>query len=103
MIQKDEVTHFLTAEAGYTSGEAEAAAADLLVSQPAIQQAFEQWRHTGELPAFAVEGYTAQRLVSEYGFHPVAALLSMDWLLTDPAAASTALRHGFDTVKLAEK
>ena len=103
MIQKDEVMHFLTVEAGYTSGEADAAASDLLVSHPTIQQAFEQWRHTGELPTFAVEAYTAQRLVTEYGFHPVAALLTMGWLLTDPVAASAALRHGYDTVKLAEK
>jgi hypothetical protein len=99
MMTQDELIRFLSVEEGYTPVQAGAAAGDLLVSQPVIQEAFESWRESGELPALAVEEFTLQNLVSEQGFRPVAALLTMDWLLTEPEVALAALREGYDRVE----
>ena len=45
-----------------------------------------------------VEGYTAQRLMQERHMKPVAAFLTLDWLLKEPAAALKALARPYDVV-----
>lgn len=100
MKQKSEIVHFLISQAGYKPHVAELTADDLLAAQPVIQQAFKVWYDTEVLPELEIEGYTAQRLIAEYHLHPVAALLTLDWLLVDPQEALTALRYGTDTVQI---
>jgi len=100
MKKRSELVHFLITQAGYEPKVAELTADDLLAAQPLIQQAFEVWQSTEVLPELEIESYTAQRLIEEYHFHPVAALLTLDWLMTDPQEALTALKYGFDSVQI---
>lgn len=102
MKKRSELVHFLIMQADYKPHVAEITADDLLAAQPPIQQAFETWQDTGVLPELEIESYTAQRLIEEYHFHPVAALLTLDWLMTDPQEALTALKYGFDSVQVSE-
>lgn len=103
MKKRSELVHFLITQANYEPKVAELTADDLLAAQPPIQQAFEAWQSTGALPELEIEGYTAQRLIEEYHFHAVAALLTLDWLITDPQEALTALKYGFDTVQISKE
>lgn len=99
MSKLDDIYRYLTTEAGYAPAEAEIAAEDLAACGPDIQAAFELWRQTGRLAPLQVAEFTLANLVSDYRFHPVAALLTMDWLLSEPDAAVAALRHGYDLVE----
>ena len=43
------------------------------------------------MPKLSIAGYTLQRLIDEHGMLPVAAFLTLDWLLRDPARATASL------------
>jgi len=87
---------YLISEWKYTEHEAKMVTEDLLVSQPQIQQSFDLWQASGDLPTLEVEGYTVQQLAKEHGMNPMAALLTLDWLLTDPESAKSAIAEGYD-------
>lgn len=96
----DEIIARLVAEFGYTEKNAESVAHDLRACTPIVQEAFEKWwRGEGLDPHLEVKGYTLKRLVEEYGFGPIAALLDMDWLIREPEKASQALSEGFDIIE----
>lgn len=89
----------LIATQGYSEREADIAARGLLDSNPLIQQAYITWRQTQVLPELNAEGITGQILMERYGLLPVAALLTLDWLMVDPVAAKRAIVQGMDQVK----
>lgn len=93
------IKQFLMDDQGYSDREAEVAAQGLLESQPVIREAYATWRETGVLPEFNIAGMTGQMLMERYGLKPVAALLTLDWLLVDPEAARRAIAQGMDRVK----
>jgi hypothetical protein len=87
----------LVEEFGYRPAAAERVAQRLTSIDPVIRDAFWQWWQTGSLdPALEVEGYTVDRLMSEYGLNPVAAFSTLDGLKNAPQLTLDTLRRGFD-------
>jgi hypothetical protein len=96
-IPVQDVMQKLINDFGYTEQNAERAVSSLLVSASIIQKAFEQWWSDGTLDVeLEVHGYTLKRLMDEYAFNPINALLTMDWLLREPDMALVALDEGYD-------
>ena len=46
-----------------------------------------EWIDTGDLPEKEVEGITVRRLIDDFGFKPLNAFITIDWLKADPTAA----------------
>ena len=93
-MEKEDIKEYLRSKWDYSPAGAESAASQLLTCQPVIQEAFEQLRQNGQIPELTVEGYTVQHFVEKYKFSPVAALLTLNWLLVDPEAAKQAILKG---------
>jgi hypothetical protein len=81
----------LTDDMGFSSPKAELMADSLEGLHPDLHEGFMLWWNTGELPAMEVEGYTAEFLVKEHGFTPLAALLTLSSLRRDPGPAKATL------------
>lgn len=94
-----EIVPRLVKEFGYSSDDAEAVAGNLVATQPQVQDAFLHWWKSGEIPALEVEQYNVQRLVDEYDMNPIAALLTLDWLIREPEDALATLARGYDWVE----
>lgn len=99
-IPVEDLKQRLIAEFGYREQDAERVTQSLQTCAPHIQKAFEQWWHDGSLDtALEIHGYTLKRLMDDYDFNPVNALLTMDWLLREPEMALAALAEGYDHVE----
>jgi hypothetical protein len=99
-ILLQDVIQKLINDFGYKEQNAAKAATSLLNSAPSIQKAFEQWWYDGTLDAqLEVQGYTIKRLMDDYAFTPVNALLTLDWLLREPVMALAALDEGYDDIE----
>lgn len=88
----------LVSDLGYPTSGAELLADQIEHLQPQLVEIFSRWWEGGALPAIEVGGYTASRLVEEFGFTPLAALLTLDWLIREPEVAKTAIKSGYDYV-----
>ena len=63
--------------------------------QPEIKAFFDQWLENGETPKDEIEGYTYEELVgANYGFNPINAFLTLNWLIEDKGSAIMALESG---------
>jgi len=71
----------------------------LVASQPVIKAAFLKWWQTGEFTPLEIEGYTWESLMEKHSMKPIAALLTLDWLLREPEKAGASLRKGHDFVR----
>lgn len=96
---KTELTKRLTNELGYPPSGAPLMADKIERLRPELHEAFGLWWSTGELPRVEVEGYTVARLVKEHNLNPLAALLTLDWLLREPEVAKAAIDRGHDRVR----
>jgi len=94
-----EIAAWLTDELGHSPSSADDVARELINADPRIQGAFYHWWKTGEIIEFEAEGYSVQRLVDEHGMNPVAAYLTLDWLIKEPEAALVPLERGHDWVR----
>jgi len=83
---------------GYPERRIEGVTQKLTQLQPQLQEPFERWFETGELPKLEVEGFNADRLIGNMGMNPAAVFLSLDWLLREPALAKGHLDRGHDYV-----
>ena len=91
----------LRKEFDYPPTGAQMVAADLRACGPAIRAAFWQWWNAGALDAdLEVEGYTLKRLAEEHGMTPIAAFLTLDWLVKEPEAALASLARGHDRIEI---
>lgn len=88
----------LTKEFSYPESGARIVAERLVACAPQVKNAFGIWWQTGELMDLQVEGFTAQRLVEEHGMKPIAAFLTLDWLVREPEKARASLSRGHDQV-----
>lgn len=86
----------LIGEFSYSPHAADITARELVAADPRIQEAFSHWWDTGEIVALEVEEYDIQRLADEHGMNPIAAFLTLDWLLKEPEAALASLARGHD-------
>jgi hypothetical protein len=98
-IAKDNFIERLEKEFGYPKRGAEFVADKILALNPSLKSAFEDWWYTGELPDDEIEGYTVDKLMKEHSMNPVAAILTLDWLLREPERAKASLDRGHDIVK----
>lgn len=99
-IPVQDVKQRVIAEFGYREQDAERVANSLQTCAPVIQKAFEQWWRNGSIDAgLEIHGYTLKRLMDDYDFNPVNALLTLDWLLREPEMALAALSEGYDDIE----
>ena len=100
MTLKAELIQKLSKEWEYSDSEAAELAERLLAMQKPVRDILEQWLKTGQVESsFAIEGYTLQQLMDEFGMNLPAALLTMDWLSQNPEEAIEALQAGFDRLE----
>jgi hypothetical protein len=97
-MNRDDALQFLVKKSGYSSEKAKQIWAKIKSSDPMIQEAFRSLAKGEDIDHVKVEGYTLSRLVEEYNMKPVAALLTLDWLIEEPEVASQALSRGYDTI-----
>lgn len=98
MINANELIPRLISEFGYPPNGAQMIAEKLINCTPQIQVAFTIFWEKGEFPNMEVEDYTFVGLVSEHGMKPIAALLTLDWLIREPEKAKESLKKGNDFV-----
>ncbi len=97
-LDEAELTQRLLNEFNYPEKGAQLIIKKLSNCQPEIKAAFNRWWQTGQLTSFAIENYTVQRLQKEHAMNPIAAFLTLDWLLREPETALTSLRKGHDKI-----
>ncbi|MBN1877707.1 MAG: hypothetical protein JXA33_26020 [Anaerolineae bacterium] len=90
----------LTQEFGYPLKNAALVAEKLRRCSPLVAAAFEQWWYTGVIPELSVEEYSVTQLINERKLKPIAAFLTLDWLVREPEKAKASLRKGHDFVKI---
>ena len=88
----------LTTEFDYPEQGSELVAQKILEMQPSLRSEFDQWWNTGIVPTLEIEGYSVAMLMSEHNMNPIAAFLTMDWLLREPEKAITSLERGHDQI-----
>lgn len=75
--------------------QAEKTASSLSKLSDSLRPVLEQWLKDGAFDGNqAVEGYSLNALMKDYHMQFTGALLTMDWLLKEPAAAKKALSRG---------
>jgi hypothetical protein len=94
----DALTAALQDQLGYSKAEAEAVWNELTAARAEVRKAFQNWWEQGRLDTLEVEGWTAQRIAEQMGCLPPAAILHLDWLLTDPTEALAAIQRGYDRI-----
>ncbi|MBO4587719.1 MAG: hypothetical protein J5711_02310 [Bacteroidales bacterium] len=62
--------------------------------QPSLKTSFEQWLKDKVHPSIAIEGYTFDSLVAQYGMTGIGAFLTLDWLIREPNEAKNHLIKG---------
>jgi hypothetical protein len=94
----EEIMKRLRDDLGYSKQGAEAIIAELATCRDEVKKAFAAWWVDGRLDTLEVEGWTAQKISERFGCLPPAAILNLDWLLTEPIAARAALQRGVDRI-----
>ncbi|PLS68089.1 MAG: hypothetical protein CV045_09900 [Cyanobacteria bacterium M5B4] len=89
----------LMSELGYSYQGAQLVVVKLRQSAPEIQAAFRVWWESGHIPELEVETYSVARLMQHHSMNPIAALLTLDWLIREPAKALASLQRGHDQVR----
>jgi len=97
-IERDYIISRLADEFGYPAEGAHLVADKLAACAGEVQASFHKWWTTGHLDVLEVEQYTVQRLMNEHGMNPVAAFLTLDWLIREPEKARTSLARGHDVL-----
>ena len=93
------ITDRLKEQYHYPEDGARLIAEKLSHSHPEVQKAFWIWWEHGSIGELEVEGYNINRLMKEHDMNPIAALLTLDWLLRDPEKAKASLKRGHDRIR----
>jgi hypothetical protein len=97
-LRLDTIRTRLTREFGYSESGARIVAEKLIACSPQIKSAIAVWWNTGDLTDLEIEGFTVQRLMEQHGMKPIAAFLTLDWLVREPERARASLARGHDRV-----
>jgi hypothetical protein len=97
-MKKEELVDLLKEKYGYPQAGAVLVADKLSKFQRETRQAFEVYLETEAKPDISVEGFDFDRLTSQYEMNPIAAFLTLDWLLREPEKAVESLQRGYDTI-----
>ncbi|MDQ2828744.1 MAG: hypothetical protein M3Y74_06820 [Chloroflexota bacterium] len=96
-FQADMLLPRLITDFGYSPRGAADIAGKLAASNPGIKRIFWSWWRTGHVDdTLMIEGYTAARIVGEYGVKPPAAFTTLDLLQKNPERALAALNRKHD-------
>jgi len=99
-MTRQEIIDRLITEFNYAAFHAPTVAARLEALDPRIKVAFDTWwMHGIPAPDLMVEGYSFESLIARHRLKPVAAFLSLDWLLREPERAKATLQRGFDSLR----
>jgi cellobiose-specific phosphotransferase system component IIB len=88
---KEKIIDILINKLGYSDHVAGITADDLLFVQPQLKPALKQWVETGTTTNIEVAGFSINMLMEKRGYTFPSALISLDWLLTDPDIAKKEL------------
>ena len=94
----EEIMKRLRDDLGYSKQGAEAVIAELATCREEVKQAFWDWWVDGRLDTLEIEGWNAEKIADRLRCLPPAAILNLDWLLTEPVIARAALQRGFDRI-----
>jgi|WetSurMetagenome_2_1015567.scaffolds.fasta_scaffold627208_2 hypothetical protein len=97
-MNANELIPRLTSEFDYPLKGAQIVAEKLANVSPQMKEIIAKFWDTGEIPSIEVNGYTFSRLAQEHNMKPIAALLTLDWLIRDPEKAKASLKKGHDSV-----
>ncbi len=67
---------------------------------PDIRENVEKYLQTGEIQEIEVEGYTVKSFMDGKNMNPLAAYLSLDWLIREPEKAKESLNRKVDYVEI---
>ena len=95
---KKDIINRLIAEFDYPEYGAALVAKKLLHLQGSIKPLFTDWWYIGKKPLVDVEEYTFESLTESYKMNPIAAFLTLDWLVREPKRAKESLKHGHDYI-----
>ena len=84
---KEKIIEILVKELDYSDHVANITADDLLKIQPQLQPALQTWLDTRDIVNVEVLGFSIKQLMEQRDYTFPSALISMDWLLTDPEIA----------------
>lgn len=99
LLNSEETTSRLIAQWGYPEYGARKLALMLSQLQPPLAAHVARWWETGEPVELQVEGCTLETLKRDHGMNDIAGILTLDWLLRDPATALAQLARGHDHVQ----
>jgi hypothetical protein len=102
-MKANELIPRLINEFGYPPQGAQIIADKLANSTSQIQTIFNKFWEDGNVPDIEVEGYTISDLTEEHGMKPIAAFLTLDWLIREPEKAKASLQKGHDYVEKREE
>lgn len=71
----------------YSDEQASKVQSDLSEISPELKPVLQSWYSTGQFANYECQGYSIFRLMQMYGLNYVAALLTIDWLIKEPAEA----------------
>ena len=97
-LETDNLIPRLVDEFGYSEKSANRVIKNLKNCSERIKLDFLRWWNTGVLPDLEIEQYNVSRLKKEFGMNPIAALLTLDWLLKEPEEARASLKRGYDKI-----
>ena len=82
-----EISHILKTEYDYSDYEAEVSAHDLILLSSQLQPALSNWISSRKEMLIQVGEFSTTQLVKEKGFTYPAALIALDWIITEPEIA----------------
>jgi hypothetical protein len=88
---RDKIINILMKELGYSDHVASLTANDLANIQPQLRPALQVWIDTRSITDIEVLGFSIKQLMKQRGYTFPSALISMDWLLTEPEIAKKEL------------
>ena len=88
---KEKIVDILKKELGYSERVADVTADDLLSLSPQLQPALTKWLDKREVTNMEILGFSIKQLMEQRGYTFPSALISMDWLLTEPDIAQKEL------------
>jgi len=97
-MEIEKIKSRLIQEFGYSEKGAELVTRQLLQLDPKLADAFARWWQDGNTTDIEIEGFTMQRLINEHDMNPIAAFLTLDWLIREPNKALISLAKGHDSV-----
>lgn len=92
-MTQDSIYNNLIAK-GYPEKAAYILAEDLFKISTELKPHLHSWMESGEEVDYSVEGFSIKGLMQKYQLQYPAALLSIDWLIKDPATAIAAINRG---------